>query len=228
MENADQDPLPARAPLAPVERRTLHAQVVERLRDLITEGALAPGERLSETRLCAELGVSRTPFREALKTLSGEGLIELRSGRGAVVRRFPPEEVRGMLEVLAEIEALAGRLACERASPEAAAAIAEAHERMVAHHARGERLAYYKLNQRIHAMIAEASGNATLVEVQAGLQARMKRIRFIGNSEPRKWRDALAEHQRMVDALARRDGEALAAELRRHIENTWTRVADCV
>lgn len=228
MENTDQAEIAPRPPLAPLERRTLHALVVERLRDLITEGALAPGERLSETRLCAELGVSRTPFREALKTLSGEGLIETRSGRGAVVRRFAPEEVRGMLEVLAEVEALGGRLACARAPVSAIDEIRAAHAAMSEHHARGERLAYYKLNQRIHGLIASASGNATLVEVQGALQARMKRIRFVGNSEPGKWRAALAEHERMIEALARRDADALSETLRRHIENTWTRVRDSV
>ena len=228
MAETEQPPSVPRAPLAPLERRTLHAQVVDRLRDLITEGAVAPGDKLNEVRLCAELGVSRTPFREALKTLAGEGLIEIRSGRSAIVRRFTPDEVLAMLEVMAEIEALGGRLACERASEAAIAAIRAAHAEMLDLYDRRERLAYYKLNQRIHSMIAAASGNPTLVELHANLQARMKRIRFIGHSAPENWRDAVAEHDEMDDALARRDGQALAAVLRRHLLNTWERVRNSV
>ncbi len=219
---------PPRVPLAPLERRTLHAQVVDRLRDLITEGVVAPGEKLNEMQLCAELGVSRTPFREALKTLAGEGLIETQSGRSATVRRYAQDEVRGMLEVMAEIEALGGRLACERAPDDAIAAIRAAHAEMLDLYRRRERLAYYKLNQAIHSMIAAASGNPTLVELHGNLQARMKRIRFIGHSAPENWRDAVAEHDEMDAALARRDGAALACVLRRHLLNTWDRVRTAI
>lgn len=214
----------SRTPLAPLERRTLHAQVVDRLRDLITEGRLTPGEKLNEVQVCAELGVSRTPFREALKTLAGEGLIETHSGRSATVRSYSPEEVQGMLEVMAEIEALAGRLACERASNAEIAAIHAVHAEMLDLYARRERLAYYKLNQRIHTMIAAVSRNPTLVELHANLQARMKRIRFIGHNAPENWHNAVTEHQAMDEALARRDGDALAAILRGHLLNTWQRV----
>ncbi len=210
----------------PISRQSLHDIVASRLRDMIIEGLLAPGERLNESRLVEELGISRTPLREAIKTLAGEGLIEVRPSRGTYVRRFSAEEFKGMLEVLTELEAFGAMLACERASDAQVEEILALHARMMKLYEAGERLAYYKDNQRIHSLIAEASGNATLVELQATLQSRMKRLRFTGNSAPEKWRAAVAEHEEMIDALSRRDGQSLSDVMRRHLVKTWDRVCD--
>src|SRR5205807_3878544 len=84
----------------PIVRRSLHDEVASRVRDMIIEGVLAPGARVYEEQLGKTLGVSRTPMREALKTLASEGLIELVNARGAVVKRFTPKDVRDMLDVL--------------------------------------------------------------------------------------------------------------------------------
>ncbi len=219
---ADAEP---NAPI-PITRQPLHDLVVTRLRDMIIDGSLVPGGRINESRLCEQLGVSRTPLREAIKTLAGEGLVDLLPGRGTVVRKFTPEDAKGMLEVLAEMEGLAGRLACERASDDVIGGIVAVHNEMMDLYRTGDRMAYYKLNQQIHSMIAAASGNTTLAELHGNLQGRMKRIRFIGNAEPEKWRGAVAEHEQMIDALSQRDGAALEKILRLHLENTWQRIRD--
>ena len=191
---------------------------------MIIEGRLAPGDQVNESRLCAELGVSRTPMREAIRTLAGEGLIVLRPGRSTIVRAYTPDEVRDMLDVIAELEALAGVRACETATDAQIADIHEIHRQMRQHFEAGARLPYYKLNQQIHSMIVAASGNATLSETHGMLQARMKRIRFVGHNAPDAWKNALAEHEEMIQALVGREGPALAEVLRLHIRNTWTRV----
>ena len=191
---------------------------------MITEGRLAPGAQLNESRLCAEFGVSGTPLREAIRTLAGEGLIVLRPGRSTIVRAFTADEVREKLDVIAELEALAGLKACKNASADDIAAIKAVHPQMLAHYRAGMRLAYDKLNQQIHSMILAAAGNATLSEMHGLLQARMKRIRFVGHNAPENWRGAVAEHDQMIVALGHRDGKALAEVLRRHIRSTWDRV----
>lgn len=210
----------------PIARQSLHDLVVTRLRDMIIEGTLAPGERLNESRICGDLGVSRTPLREAIMTLSGEGLIDLRPGRGPVVRKFTPQDAREMLEVIAEMEAFAGRLACENATDEEIGNICAVHAEMLELYKTRERMPYYKLNQQIHTMIVAASGNRTLAEVHENLQSRMKRLRFLGSAHPEKWSDALAEHEQMIEALSKRDGEALSSVLRLHLQNTWDRIRD--
>ena len=209
-----------------VIKETLHDQVAGRVRDLIIEGRLEPGSRIDEARLVERLGVSRTPFREALRTLAAEGLVVIRPSRGSVVRKLSPGDVRSMLEVLAHLERLAARLTCERASDEEVAALLALHGRMMALYRRRDRLPYFKLNQAFHTRLAALSGNDTLVEMQGSIQARLKRIRFVGNDEPSRWADAVAEHEEMAAALAPRDGDALAEIMDRHLRNTWARVED--
>jgi len=219
-----------KAPMSPqttqIERLPLHEVVAGRVRDLIIEGELAPGDEVGEAMLCELLGVSRTPIREAIRTLAGEGLIVLRPGRSTIVRQFTRQEVRGMLDVLAELEAMAARQICADASDAQIKVIAEVHDRMMRHFAAGERLPYYKLNQRVHSMVVEATGNEALVEVHELLQARMKRIRYVGNGTPDKWASAAGEHAAMIEALSVRDAETAATAMRTHIQNTWLRIKD--
>jgi DNA-binding GntR family transcriptional regulator len=207
-----------------LQRETLAGMAANRIRDMIIEGRLEQGERINETLLGAALGVSRTPLREALRTLAAEGLIDLRPAHGARVARPSPAEILGMLEVLAELEAMAGRLVCARASDAERAAALDVHRRMMALYAARDRMPYYKLNQQFHAMVTAMSGNATLIQVQANIQSRLKRVRFVGSDDPKAWAAAVAEHEEMADALERRDGEALARVMKRHLLNTWERV----
>ena len=209
-------------------RRTLHEEVLERLRDMIIEGRLEPGQRINEGAVGAQLGVSRTPLREAIKSLASEGLVEILPAKGAIVRKLTASDLRQILQVLTSLEQLGGRLACQDASDETIRAIDALHGRMMELYAIRNRLEYFKLNQAIHTAIVAASGNAVLTEMHETLQARIKRLRFVGNEGPAKWAGAVAEHEEMIDALRRRDGEALAAAIGRHMDHTLVRVADSV
>jgi DNA-binding GntR family transcriptional regulator len=212
--------------ILPLNRRTLHDELVDRVRTLIVEGQLPPETRIHEGQLGKALGVSRTPLREALKVLASEGLIELVAGRGAIVRKLTARDVREMLDVLTALEMLAGRLACENATADAIAALRRTHDEMMAFYRTGNRLEYYWRNQAIHAALAHLSGNALLASMHQLIQARLRRIRFIGNEEPDKWAGAVAEHEAMIAALEARDGVRLADVIRRHLDQTWSRVVD--
>lgn len=210
--------------VAPVERTTMHAALVSRIRDMIVEGTLDAGSRVHEGQLGTALGVSRTPLREALKFLASEGLIDLVPGRGAVVRRMTAQDVRDMLTVLSTLEILAARLACEVAQDAEIAAIRVVHDEMMDHYRRGERLEYYRRNQAIHRAIVAASGNVFLAETHEGIQSRLRRIRYIGHGGSEKWRGAVDEHEEMIAALEARDAERLAEVVERHLRHTWERV----
>ena len=214
------------SPIVPLSRPTLHGQLVDRVRTLIVEGQLAPGTRIHEGELGKALGVSRTPLREALKVLASEGLIELVQGRGAVVRKLTGKDVAEMLDVLRALETLAARLACRNATDAQIAALRRTHDEMIAFYEAGNRLDYYWRNQAIHAGLADLSGNALLATMHATIQARMKRIRFIGNEDPGGWTAAVAEHREMIAALEARDEAKLAAVVARHLDETWKRVAN--
>lgn len=210
----------------PIARPSLHDAILTRVRDMITEGALPAGSRIHEGNLGRELGISRTPLREALKFLASEGLVELAPGRGAIVRRFTPKDVRDSLIVLQELEALAGRLACVHASDEQIAQVRALHDEMIRRYRTLDRLPYFKLNQAIHSSIARLAANDALAEMHGMLQARLKRIRYIGHEGPEKWAAAVADHEAIIAALERRDGDALALALTHHMTLAWERVKE--
>ena len=212
----------------PIRRTALHDTLVSHLRDMIIEGDLPPGTRLHEGQLGEQLGVSRTPLREAIKYLASEGLVELVPSRGAVVKRFSAKDVQDMLTVLQTLEELAGRLACEAATDAEIAEVRALHDEMVRRYEAGDRMQYYKLNQDIHTAIARLSGNAALADMHAMLQTRLKRIRFIGHEGPEKWAAAVAEHQEMIAALEARDKARLSKVLGLHLTKAWERVRDAV
>jgi DNA-binding GntR family transcriptional regulator len=212
----------------PITRPSLHDAIVARVRDMIIEGELAAGSRIHEGNLGKVLGVSRTPLREALKFLASEGLVELSPGRGAVVRQFSAKDVRDSLVVLGNLEGLAGRLACEHASDEEIREVRQLHDRMIEMYERRDRLPYFKLNQNIHSAILRLSKNEALAYVHGILQARLRRIRYIGNEGPEKWAAAVADHEEIISALEVRDADCLCEILTAHMEKTWERVKHAV
>lgn len=212
----------------PIRRTALHDTLVNHLRDMIIEGNLEPGTRLHEGQLGEQLGVSRTPLREAIKYLASEGLVELVPSRGAVVKRFNARDVQDMLTVLRNLEELAGKLACRLASDADIARIRALHDEMISRYRAADRLQYYKLNQEIHTGIVHLADNATLRDLHQMLQTRLKRIRFIGHEGPEKWAAAVAEHEEMIAALEARDEARLSEVLGRHLANAWERVRSSI
>ena len=207
-------------------RTALHDMLVTHLRDMIIEGQLEPGTRLHEGQLGEQLGVSRTPLREAIKYLASEGLVELVPSRGAVVKRFSAADVKDMLTVLRSLEELAGKLACELATDEEIAEVRALHDEMIGRYKQSDRLQYYKLNQQIHLAIVRLAKNPTLADIHQMLQTRLKRIRFVGHEGAEKWAAAVSEHEEMIAALEARNAERLSEVLGRHLTKAWERVRD--
>ena len=210
--------------LSRIPRVSLHDAVLNEIRDMIIEGRLTPGQRINEGQLGVRLGVSRTPLREAIKTLASEGLVEIVPAKGAFTRRFSLEDIWNILEAIKVLEQAAAQLACARASDADLTAIVALHEEMMARYAVRDRLNYFKLNQNIHSALVRAAGNPVMVQTHELLQARIKRIRFIGNDTPDRWAAAVSEHEEMIVALAARDANALAEVVGRHLHHTLDRV----
>ncbi len=205
-------------------RLTLAGQIADHVRDLVLEGSLRPGSRVVEAELGRRLGVSRTPLREALKLLAGEGLIDIVPSRGAVVHKINAEQARHLLEIVTGLEALAAPLACMRGMDEEIDAIQRLHLRLEQHFNAGERLEYYKVNLAVHGAIVQAAHNPELSALHGRFSARLKLIRFSGASKPEQWRRAVDEHKAIAEALAARDGQRLARLLTNHLELIWERV----
>ncbi len=202
-----------------IARKTLHEELVERLRDIILEGALDVGAKVPERQLCERLGVSRTPMREALKVLAADKLVTLIPNRGAVVRGLTPEDIDELFPVIGALEALAGELACKRINGEELDAITGMHEDMVDHYRRRRLGEYFQRNQQIHESIVKASGNGVLQEQYRALSAPLRRARYVANLSDERWAQAVSEHEAMLEALTARDGARLAGILKSHLSN---------
>ena len=210
----------------PLARAPLHARIAERVRDMIIEGELEPGTRIPEKELCARFAVSRTPLREALKVLAWEGLLELNPNRGATVTGVHLDGLRHVFEVLGALESLAGELACAQIDDVELAEIRALHYRMVLEFHRGDRHDYFQLNQAIHRKILDAARNPVLSATHSNLSARARRVRYMANLTPERWKSAVAEHEQILDALADRDADRLANILREHIRAKFEAVRD--
>lgn len=202
----------------------LHDGVLSRLRDYIVQGNLADGARVPERRLCDMFGISRTPLREALKVLAAEGLIDLLPNRGARVKTLSAKELSELFDVMGGLEALAGRVACERITNEEIADIENLHYQMYRYYVQRNLSNYFQCNQLIHESIVKAARNETLIATHASFAGRIRRARFSANDQPRdRWGEAMREHETILEVLRRRAGSELSDVLFQHLRNTWER-----
>jgi DNA-binding GntR family transcriptional regulator len=206
---------------------SLHADIVNQLRDFIVEGHLTPGSRVPERELCERFNISRTPLREALKVLAAEGLIDLLTNRGARVRQFTEADIRNLFEVISGLDFVAGRMACVRITDEAIDAIEKLHLEMYTHYLRQELADYFRINQKIHQAIVDAAANPVLSENYAKLNAVVRRLRYSANLVRRdRLSDAMREHEQIVDALRRRDAHALGMLMFEHMQSKCEAVCE--
>lgn len=210
--------------MPPIIRRPLHEEAVGRLRDLIVQGDLAPGQRLNERLLSEKLAISRTPLREAIKLLATEGLVELLPNRGAVVASMDTARLAETLQVMGALEGLAGELACRKSTPDQIAEIRSLHDEMLSMHARGDLAGYFRYNQAIHLKIVEASGNPVLANTYRHLNVNVRRARYMANLSKERWDAAVREHEEILSALAARDAAKLKRLLRDHLANKMASV----
>ncbi len=186
----------------------------------IDSGALTPGDIIEESALIARHDVSRTPLREALIQLETAGLIERMPRKGAVVFKPTLEQFLAILEVHAKLEGQAAGLAARRLSQrhaeklEAATAACEAH---AAEHGDGAPDAYYQLNLDFHRVVAEAAGNAFLLDM-IKLNARKLMAYYRARYH---YRGVIAtsavEHRKIADLIVARDGNGAEAAMESHV-----------
>lgn len=220
-ERADIAKLPDDVAGSPGRRKgQLHTEAASRLRGMILSGELPPGARLREVQLCDQLGVSRTPVREALRTLAAEGLVDLLPNRSVVVSQLHAPDLEHLLTVFGAVEGLAAELACQRITEAEIAEIGRLLAEMIDCHSRQQRAPYMRINQTIHRRTVEIAANPVLHSVWQSLVPRVERARALANLDTGRWTGALFEHTKMFTALAARDGQLLAQLTREHFLNS--------
>lgn len=205
------------AEIIPIPRAALHEQVTQRLRQMLVEGQIAPGAKLNERELCEAINVSRTPLREAIKTLAAEGLVELLPNRGAIAVALSESDILNTFEVMAGLEGQSGELAAQRITEGELAEIKAMHYEMMAAYTRRDLSTYYRLNAAIHRAINAAARNPVLTATYTQVNARLQALRFRSNQDGEKWARAMQEHNQMIAALEAHDSAALRAVLVAHL-----------
>lgn len=183
----------------------------------IMTGQLKPGHFLSETRIAERFGVSRTPVREAIRSLAGDGLVTLRPRQRAVVRGQTAAEILDQFEAMAELEAACARLAARRRTAEQ---LAEMENAQAACRDRAEAKdpsGYYHANVRYHEAVYAASGNAYLRAETKRLRDRLHFLRMSQGHLPGRTLESSQEHDAVLSGIRNRDETAAGDAMRAHL-----------
>jgi len=190
------------------------------LRERIVKGDLSPGDRIVERRLSAELSVSRTPVREALKLLQADGLVNISRNSGARVAEYTAKEVLGLFDVIASLESLAAQRFAERITVAEMDRLEELHDTMLTYYKVGSTEDYFEVNSAIHDEVIRGSGNPSIAEAHRRLIARARQGRFLAIADPSRIRQAVAEHEALMEALRARASDKAAKIWRTHLLHT--------
>ena len=205
-------------PTRMIERRVLRDEVRERLMEDILSGKLQPGERIVETRVAKELGLSQTPVREALRDLELLGFVVTSAFRGATVRRVSPEDWAEIYPIRAALEGVAARAAAARISDDDVRHLRGLIETMRSASQRGDKHATIAADIEFHAHIVELSENRVLKQLWQSL--RLATTTFLTVSVTHRPLQELAErHTVVLEALVSRDGAVAEAAMRSHISD---------
>ena len=202
--------------IRPMEKRRADL-IAGQIEELIFDGSLADGARLDEHALAGRFGVSRTPIREALQKLALSGLVTQIPNRGVFVHQPGPVELMEMFEVMAELEAAAGRLAALRISEAALDELRSANAKCMAALTAQDTGAYYLENERFHQIIYAQSGNSFLRAEAMRLYRRLRPFRRQQLRLRGRLAQSMAEHEGIVAALTRGDAPGAADLLRAHV-----------
>lgn len=214
---------------APKEPRpTAVDTVIEAITDGVKDGRYAPGQRLVEADLTAELGVSRGPLREALGRLAAEGVLDLEPYRGAVVRRLTREDVEDLFSVREVLEGEAARLAAEHVGDDDYRARLQAAMRTAdALREAGDVATYIDENSRFHELIVEMSGSRLLTRLIPSLHVHAFRLLFrqlLMNQAAME--QSIDEHRAVADAVLAGDAKAAERAMRRHVRRSREQAVD--
>ena len=199
----------------PVARGVLSELVKDRILTRILQGSLAPGSRIVETRVARELGTSQAPVREALRDLASLGFVETKPYRGSWVRKPTKDELIEAIEVRAELEALAGRLAATRRTEECLQDLTRLLSEMMEAADRGDAHDHAVKNTQFHERVVDAAGNRTLKRLWSMLEPFART--YVTTSAPGidlHWLGA--RHRSILEAIRDSDSDRAAETIRTH------------
>lgn len=192
-------------------------EVAQAIRTMIVDGVVAPGERLSENLLAAELGVSTTPVREAIGLLRQEGLVTVQPQSGTYVFKLKPGELNQLCELRFALEPAAVELALADPHSTLAADLQDIVRRMGKAQAEGQVAGYLALDTLFHATIIAASGNPYMLNAYGLIASKMAALRNRLGNDPHHMEKSMREHGEIADAIDRGDSKRARQILLGHI-----------
>lgn len=201
-------------------------QLAARLREAIYSGRLRPGERLLQEKLAADLGVTRTPLREALRRLEGEGLITLSGNQGVQVVRMDPADVLDMYDVRELLDGLAARLAALRRTQAELDRLRETVAEMDSLISPWQPVRWLDANSRFHSLLYAAARNRSLDRSVPMVRLSSQTFYPSVSQTPARARTATREHHQILDALAERDGALTERLARAHVRRVRSALAE--
>lgn len=201
-------------------RHTTQEAVLDHLRDLILSRQLKPGQRLVQSELADQLGVSRTPIREALHTLASEGLVTFSAYKGASVARFSLRELQEIYNVRIALEGWTVRLAAQRISEGELDELESLVSRMAKLSQSNDYGDLVKLNRQFHLRICAAAEQRRLydlIESYADLTDRYQPLFVL----ERRIESSVEEHRKLLSALRQRDADRAERLTREHIHRIF-------
>ncbi len=197
--------------------RALYEEVAELMRQKIFARELEPGSWIDELKLSEQLGISRTPMREALKVLAAEGLVTMKVRRGAYVTEVSDKDLRDVYHLLSLLESDAAGVVAQQATDEQLAELQTLHQDLIV--AVDEREKFFQINEQFHLRLLELADNRWRMQMVHDLRKVMKLNRHNSLFKQGRLSDSLQEHQAIVDALLKRDAQASAACMKTHFTN---------
>lgn len=189
------------------------------LREAILQGKLEPGERLMEIALANQLGVSRTPIREAIRKLEIEGLVINAPRRGAVVAEITLKDLRDVLEVRRNLENLAVKLACEKANEQDIRELKELHRSFISTLKNEDLTEVAQADVKFHDKIYEITDNKRLIQILSNLREQMYRYRFEYIKDEIHRRVLVDEHAMIIEGIENKDVDTAKKYMEIHIIN---------
>lgn len=209
-------------PLVPIRLdnyKPLRELVFESLREAIIGGQLRPGERMMEIQLAEEMGVSRTPVREAIRKLELEGLVVMIPRKGAYVAGLSLKDITDVFEIRRAVEGLAAELAAERITDDELETLERYLVIIAEQIEEGDLNKVVETDTKFHTLLYQASRNNRLTQIINNLREQIQRFRTTSLAYPGRMKNALEEHRRIVEAISSRDGEQARRIAQEHIEN---------
>lgn len=198
--------------------KPLREIVFEYLRNSILNGELEPGERLMELQLAQQLGVSRTPIREAIRKLELEGLVEMIPRKGAYVAHVSIKDILDVLEVRMFLEGLAAYLAAERMLDEEIDNLKEIMKKFEDGIETMEKEEMIELDNKFHDLIIKGSKNNKLLQIVQSLQEQFQRFRVIYFNEYTEHEDLIKFHRAIVKSIDSRKPKEAQEYAQTHVE----------